>query len=289
MVKQLTAVGYPRVSSDGQGDNGYSLGEQIRVIEEYCLRHNINLLAHYREVESAKNVSGRPQFKAALKHVYNSPIDFIIVTNLDRFSRDTLDAEIVNRGLKKRGKSIVSVQESYLTPHEAAEDPDVVEYLEDFKRQRMIAAQAERRQITKRCSSGKKRKASQGGWTGHRPPYEYDVVQGELVRNEERARTVRLIWRLRQLKNRLGEPMFTYKAIAAYLDGNNNLIDPVTGERGRWFPPYGSRQFLRKRNTPRIQGGSRLWNYMTVAIIIKDIASGERQRWERQAILGHAS
>jgi DNA invertase Pin-like site-specific DNA recombinase len=42
-------VGYVRVSTQGQVRDGYSLAYQVEEIEQYCARHNLELLDIYRD------------------------------------------------------------------------------------------------------------------------------------------------------------------------------------------------------------------------------------------------
>lgn len=238
----MRAVGYPRVSTNGQDYRGQSLGDQISQIEQFCESQGIQLVAHFLEVESAATVSARPSFKAALKHLYHSDVDAIIVTNLDRHSRSVLDAEIIRRSLAKRGKRIISIQEQYLTPFGQDVDPEFEDYLESALQHRMVEAEQERKRIRRRTIRGRKAKANKGGWIGFRPPYEYDVIQGELVLNWERHLTIRHIRRLRKY---LG---WGFPRIANYL---NDRLDR--------FPAPSSREPIKKRQRPS-QFNSGRWN-----------------------------
>lgn len=240
----MRAIGYPRVSTHGQERNGYSLEQQVSSIERFCHSKGIELTAHFMEQESAATIRNRPSFKAAMRHVFNSPdIDAIIVTNLDRFSRSVLDAELVRQAFEKRGKKLISIQEQHLTPLVASEDSDE-DYLLAARQHRMVEAEQERKRTRKRLVIGKRQKSQGGGWIGFRPPFEYDVIQGELVYNMERARVIRHMFRIRKY---IG---LSYRQIAAYMNGRNGLMNP-DGTRGRIFlPPAIARQPVRKRRTP---------------------------------------
>ncbi len=247
----MRAVGYPRVSTYGQDTKGYSLENQIQSIEQFCLNQGIELVAHYTETESAATIASRPGFKAALRHVYNDPtIEAIIVTNLDRHSRSMLDFEIIQRGLSKRGKRLISIQEQYLTPlHDI--DPEFSDYLEAAIKHRMVEAEQERKRIVRRFTKGKQQKIDNGGWIGFKPPYEYDAIQGELVKNPERARTVRHMHRLKKYLD------WTYGQIAEYL--NERQIPPPllarVPKRKRNKPPRRGKPYWDKRSVRNI-----LWN-----------------------------
>lgn len=81
-------IGYIRVSSDGQQD-GLSLVEQARLIQDYCTRSGYNLLAIFSDAESGESIAGRDGFIAAYKMVTNKDdaADGLVVLNFDRYSR----------------------------------------------------------------------------------------------------------------------------------------------------------------------------------------------------------
>lgn len=252
----MKAIGYGRASGYGQESRGYSLEDQRAGIELFCKQNGIELVDFFIETESAATIKARPVFKTALRAVYNdSEVTALVIMNLDRHSRSVFDAEIIKRGLAKRGKRLISVQEQYLTPIHAV-DPEFKDYLEAAMQHRMVEAEQERRRIRRRCIRGKKAKEARGGWVGYRPPYEYDVVQGELVPNFERAMIRRHATRLRICFE------WTYQRISDYLNGDNRLTNP-DGSRGRVFPPPHERETLKKRTRPR-QRGTGLWTANSV-------------------------
>lgn len=275
----MKALGYPRVSSNTQSSQGFSLTDQSRSIESFAVEQNIDLVAHFPEVESASSMIGRPIFRAMLEHLYDNPdIEAIIITNLDRSTRTLLDYELLKRELKKYGKRLLSVQESYLTPLKDRPDD---EYLESALQHRMVEAEAERKRIKKRCDLGKARKVAQGGWHGHVPPYEYDVLAGELVLNQDRWRVCRHILRLSRLKKPNGQPLLGTQKIAHYLNGKNNLIDPKTGKRGRVFPPAHARANIKRRQSPYQRPFTSQWSQCSVYCLLREMKQGTRLRWNK--------
>lgn len=253
----MKVIGYPRVSTLAQDARGYSLDDQVSAIESFCKQQGFELTAHYMEVESAATLKDRPAFKAALKHLYHSDAEAIIITNLDRFSRSVLDGEVIRQSLARRGKRLISIQEQYLTPT-AYVDPDHQLYLESAFQHRMVEAEAERKRIKRRILTGKRAKSEAGGWIGFRPPYEYDVFQGELVLNEERAAVVRL---MRRLRNWLG---WTFQRIADYLNEHD-------------VPPPHARRALKRRQRPLQRGTGRWTDCNVFGILSKKRDWSERK------------
>lgn len=258
---QKRAIGYTRVSTDGQAD-GHSLEHQTAEIERYCRDNNLKLVATFSEIESAATIKKRPAFKEAVRILNADQADYLVCTNLDRFSRNLLDFELIRRSLERKGKAILSTQQSFLTPIKKSKDFDF--RLQAQAQREMIEAEVERWKIRERCLGGRYRKVSQGGWVGHRPLYEFDVKQGELVLNAERFKTVKMVLRLAIRLRKLG---FTYSGIGRYLSGANNLLNP-DGTRGRIFPRLSQREILRKRRVPLAKGDGPTWVQSTVFKLI---------------------
>jgi len=253
----MKAIGYGRASTNGQEAKGYSLEDQQESIKRFCAQNGIELADLLIETESAATIKDRSIFKKALLQVYTTPeIDALIIMNLDRHSRTVFDYEIIKRGLAKRGKKLISVQEQFLTPVHAV-DPEFEDYLESARQHRMVDAEQERKRTRRRCIRGKKAKEQRGGWIGFRPPFECDVVQGALVVNFERSTVLR---HMRRLRNWLG---WTYGKIANYMNGSNDLPNRSGDGRGRVFPPPHARDPLKKRNKP-LKKGCGVWSACTV-------------------------
>lgn len=86
--------GYCRVSTDLQLD-GVSLDVQETRIALYCEEHNYTLLKIYKEAMSGKNVK-REQLQLMLSEL--QPREIVVVVDLSRLSRTTLDAlQLIDR------------------------------------------------------------------------------------------------------------------------------------------------------------------------------------------------
>ena len=69
--KALRAVGYIRVSTDMQAEEGYSLENQEHQIKEFAEWQKMKLVHIYKEEKGAsgKNIEGRPQFQQMLADI----------------------------------------------------------------------------------------------------------------------------------------------------------------------------------------------------------------------------
>lgn len=89
--QQIRAVGYVRVSTDLQAQEGVSLDAQKSRIQAHCTAMDIKLIDIVTDAgESAKSLD-RPGIKAALKMLTQGKADALIVMKLDRLTRSVKD------------------------------------------------------------------------------------------------------------------------------------------------------------------------------------------------------
>lgn len=81
-LSKKTAVGYIRVSTTMQADDGLSLDAQRAAIESYCSAQNLRLIKIFQDVESGGKAD-RPGLADALK----TKADVFVVLKFDRLSR----------------------------------------------------------------------------------------------------------------------------------------------------------------------------------------------------------
>lgn len=85
-------VGYIRVSTRNQAEDGVSLALQVEKIKAYCYLNDIELVAIYGDPGlSGKTAIKRPGLQAVLDMAKRKRISHMVVYKLDRFSRSTMD------------------------------------------------------------------------------------------------------------------------------------------------------------------------------------------------------
>ena len=104
---------YARVSSEKQAEKDLSIPAQLKALRKYALQRNWEILSEYiDDAESARSVN-RPAFQemitAAKKK--DKPFDVILVWKLSRFTRNREDSIIYKSLLRKRGISLISLNE----------------------------------------------------------------------------------------------------------------------------------------------------------------------------------
>ena len=106
------AVGYVRVSTEGQATEGVSLEAQKGRIEAWCSANGYTLAAmHVDAGLSGKRADNRPGLQAALADVCKSG-GVLVVYSLSRLARSVPDAFRISERLAKRGADLVSLSES---------------------------------------------------------------------------------------------------------------------------------------------------------------------------------
>lgn len=112
----MNAVGYIRVSTEDQAQNGVSLEMQTTKIRQYCDLHDINLVGIYGDPGiSAKNTEKRPGVTAVMHLVGKKRVDAVIIYKLDRLVRSTVDALDIAQRMDKCGVGLHSITEKFDT------------------------------------------------------------------------------------------------------------------------------------------------------------------------------
>jgi len=99
---ELPLVGYVRVSTADQAEQGAGLEAQRQVIETTCQRTGRRLLTILDEQGSGRNVTERPELRRALRLVARGRAGGIVAARLDRLSRSVLDfAQLLDRSVRE--------------------------------------------------------------------------------------------------------------------------------------------------------------------------------------------
>ncbi len=178
MIMDKGAVTYARVSSEEQVD-GYSLDVQVRECRECAKRLGCEVMDEFVEQGVSGAKENRPALAALLSFCEKNKgkVAYVIVKDVDRFSRDTLVHQILKGKLKALGVTLYSINQPSI-----AEDSPHARFMENIF---SSVAQLEREQINSRCSMGTLEAVKEGAWTSP-APYGY-----ELCRNDEGKSTLK--------------------------------------------------------------------------------------------------
>ncbi|MGL6066705.1 MAG: recombinase family protein [Cetobacterium sp.] len=87
----LRAIGYKRVSTEKQVNEGQGLEVQEKNIKKYCKEQKIQLDHIFSDegISGAEDLDRRVGLGEALSFIRENKIDYIIITKQDRLARDT--------------------------------------------------------------------------------------------------------------------------------------------------------------------------------------------------------
>ena len=171
------AIGYIRVSTEGQVVDGVSLDAQRAKIEAWCILNDFDLAAvHVDAGISGKSALNRPGLQAALADCRSGSA--LVVYSLSRLARSTRDTLDISDRLSKSGADLVSLSEKIDTTSAAGKM---------IFRLLAVMAEFERDQISERTSAALQFKKSRGEKTGGAMPYGHDLADDgvALVVNTE--------------------------------------------------------------------------------------------------------
>jgi len=185
----LKAIGYLRVSTQGQVDDGVSLEAQRAKINAWCEVNDYKLVSVFvDEGISGKSTTNRDGLRSALDAVGKG--DALIAYSMSRLTRSTKDMLMMAEGLEKRGVDLVSICEKIDTTSASGRM---------IFRMLAVLGEFERDLVSERTRSALQYKKAQGERVGNIAyGYELSVDDKTLVENKDEQRTLTLIVELRE-------------------------------------------------------------------------------------------
>jgi DNA invertase Pin-like site-specific DNA recombinase len=210
----MRVIGYTRVSTSGQRDEGGGLAAQRAAIEREAKHRGWELVAIHQDAASGKSMKRRPGLDSALALIEAGDADGLIVAKLDRLSRSLLDfAALVERSRRKRW-TLVALDLGVDTATPSGEMMANV---------LAVFAQFERRVIAQRTKEGIEAKRRHTEKVGYG---EDGALKGPIGRKRQiDAETIRRIRRDRAAGH-------SFAAIAERL----NAAGIPGGQGGHWWP-----------------------------------------------------
>ncbi|ELC8345157.1 recombinase family protein [Clostridium perfringens] len=193
--RKLIAI-YCRVSTEEQSENGYSIDEQERLLEEWCKKMGYVIYKCYSDRGiSGKNIKDRPALKELLSDAKAGKFDMVISWKINRVSRKLEDVLKIVNLLEKNNITFKSYSEPFETDTPAGRM--------QFQMMALIG-EFERGTIAQNVKMGMIAKAKSGNWCGGRvlgydlvpnnSPEEEKKGKNKLEINEKEAEIVRFIF-----------------------------------------------------------------------------------------------
>jgi site-specific DNA recombinase len=207
------AIGYIRVSTRGQAEEGVSIAAQRAKIEAWCIANDMELAAVFEDAGiSGGSMAGRDGLHAAMKATTKGMA--LVTYSISRLARSTKDMLAIAETLDRKGADLVSLTEKFDTTTAAGRMVfKVLAVLADFERDQI-------RERTKMALAHKKA----NGEVYAPVPFGYEAIEGRLVTVKREAKIVGEILAMR-------EAGASFASIADTLNERG-----IEGKRGgRWF------------------------------------------------------
>ena len=176
-----TAIGYIRVSTEGQVQDGVSLDAQRAKIEAWALLNDYDLAAVYVDAGLSGKNCNRPGLQDALADCRKGSA--LVVYSLSRLARSTKDTIEISERLAKVGADLVSLSEKIDTTTAAGKM---------VFRMMAVLAEFERDQISERTTTAMQFKKAKGELVGA-VPYGFGLAADgvALVENTDEQEVIR--------------------------------------------------------------------------------------------------
>ena len=181
-------VGYARVSTEEQAQDGYGLAAQETRLRAYAEALGLTLADIITDDGFSGGKLDRPGLTALRARIESGEVGTVIIAKIDRLSRNLRDLlNLYADEFEAHNVALVSVAEQFDTSTPAGRL---------FFQMVGSFAEFERSIITDRLSGGRKQKATKGGYAGGRAPLGYSATKGSkaLAVDEEGAAAVRRLF-----------------------------------------------------------------------------------------------
>jgi site-specific DNA recombinase len=202
MHRTPSAIGYVRVSTVGQAQDGISLDAQRSQLMAWAARERLVIEVHADEGKSGKSRSRRPGLAAAITAAKKHRLP-LVVWSMSRLSRSTRDSLDIAAELNARRAKLVSLSENIDTRTAAGELAFT-----------MFAAinQHERKVRSEQTREGLRELRAQGKRISKDAPFGYEfTVDGRVVECHDEQ------WTLRAIRSLRYDDGLSFRAIEAAL------------------------------------------------------------------------
>ena len=204
----MRAVGYSRVSTIRQVNEGLSVDDQISHIEAYCDGNSLDFVRHYVDQGVSGTDEDRPELQRLIADATVKPREFerIIVHSASRLFRDSAVMELTIRRLRKVGVEVVFITQP--TTNDATGDltRQVLGLIDEFTS----------KETAKHVARSMLANAKLGFWNGAPAPYGYRTFVAEFKGKKQKkkleidpveARIVEQIFELAEIGTGRSGPM----------------------------------------------------------------------------------
>ena len=191
-MEKSKCVIYARFSSDKQREE--SIDGQIRECTAYAESQNLEIIGTYVDRALSARSDNRPGFLRMIKDSARKMFQYVLVYQLDRFSRSRYDSAIYKNKLKKNGVRVLSAKERI------GDDPASIileSVLEGY-------AEYYSAELSQKVKRGMTENILEGKWVGCRVPLGYKLTADKKLQIvTDDADAVRLIYKMYNANERI--------------------------------------------------------------------------------------
>jgi site-specific DNA recombinase len=181
------AIGYIRVSTEMQVNEGVSLDAQSAKIRAYCELNDLELIEIVCDAGKSAKTTNRDGLQKCLSMIATGEASALVVYKLDRLSRKVLDTLNLISEIESHGASLHSISEKLDTSSALGKF---------FVNMTAALAQLERDQISERVTMAMAHKKDEGQHCGA-APFGFEMVDKELQRVESQHNAIAIITEMR--------------------------------------------------------------------------------------------
>lgn len=118
--KPIRIAKYSRCSSDEQKKNGYTINDQLDLLEDFCQEHELIGAGVYVDegISATLEISKRKALAQLIADAKAGKFDIVIFKCIDRFFRNVGEYYECQKQLRKAGVTWISIEESDLDPED---------------------------------------------------------------------------------------------------------------------------------------------------------------------------
>jgi site-specific DNA recombinase len=202
MEQTKIVAGYCRVSTLEQKKKGHGIDIQIRDIEGYAEANGLAVDRFYRDEARSGFTENRKALKRLVKDCRAGKVAGIVISSLDRLSRNLRLTENLLWDFDRLGVTIFIAD----MPHyDGSNRKDVL-----IRQIRGAIAEENRKEIIERLKKGREERIRKGKMPGGTLPYGYERIGKRVIKSTDEAAIVRVMFYLKE--------RYTNQKIADYLN-----------------------------------------------------------------------
>ncbi|MBM4305147.1 MAG: hypothetical protein FJ123_00275 [Deltaproteobacteria bacterium] len=186
MEKNKIVAGYCRVSTLEQKKKGYGIDIQVGDIKRYSEIFGLKVEDFYVDEAKSGVSENRRELRRLIRDCKAGKVKAIIVSSLDRLSRDLRFTENLLHDLQKLG---VKVFIADMPHYDGNNRKDVL-----IRQIKEAIAEENRKEIIERLKKGREERTRRGKIAGGTLPYGYVRNSKEIKKNPQEAEIIRLIF-----------------------------------------------------------------------------------------------